>query len=99
MPDAVDVPLDVTYQPAWLTWVASTTTCLKTLGVECDQVDVAGALGKVRGAFPFPGAGGETTSDGEEITSAREPLEEAKTAELEVVDLLERVARMECPKD
>ena len=36
---------EVTYQKAWLTWVASTTTCLRTLGVDCDTVDVAGTTG------------------------------------------------------
>jgi hypothetical protein len=35
----------VEYQPAWLTWVASTTTCLKAIGLECDQADVAGYSG------------------------------------------------------
>jgi hypothetical protein len=35
----------VTYQRAWLTWVASTTTCLRALGVDCDVVDVAGTTG------------------------------------------------------
>ena len=42
---SVKVPMDVTYQPAWLTWVASATTCLKALGVECDNADVAGHSG------------------------------------------------------
>ncbi len=41
----IQVPMDVEYQPAWLTWVASTTTCLRALGIECDQVDVAGFSG------------------------------------------------------
>jgi len=36
---------EVTYQKAWLTWVASATTCLRTLGVGCDTVDVAGTTG------------------------------------------------------
>lgn len=39
------VPTDVTYQPQWLTWVASTTACLNALGVECDHTDVAGMSG------------------------------------------------------
>jgi hypothetical protein len=39
------LPIEVPYQPAWLTWVASTTTCLKALGVDCDQTDVAGFSG------------------------------------------------------
>jgi hypothetical protein len=42
---ATMVPLKVDYAPAWLTWVAATTTCLRALGVECDQVDVAGYSG------------------------------------------------------
>jgi hypothetical protein len=37
--------MDVEYHPAWLTWVASATTCLRALGVECDQADVAGFSG------------------------------------------------------
>jgi hypothetical protein len=37
--------MEVEYQPAWLTWVASTTTCLRALDIECDQVDVAGFSG------------------------------------------------------
>jgi hypothetical protein len=37
--------MEVEYQPAWLTWVASTTTCLRALNIECDQVDVAGFSG------------------------------------------------------
>ena len=41
----IRIPMDVEYQPAWLTWVASTTTCLQALGVECDQADVAGFSG------------------------------------------------------
>lgn len=45
MQDPVKVPMEVAYQPAWLTWVAATTGCLKALGVECDTVDVAGYSG------------------------------------------------------
>jgi len=37
--------MTVEYQPAWLTWVGSTATCLKALGIECDVVDVAGISG------------------------------------------------------
>jgi hypothetical protein len=37
--------MELEYQPAWLTWVASTTTCLRALDIECDQVDVAGFSG------------------------------------------------------
>jgi hypothetical protein len=39
------VPMEVVYTPAWLTWVSSTTTCLRALKVECDAVDVAGVTG------------------------------------------------------
>jgi hypothetical protein len=42
---AIGLSSDVTYQPAWLTWVASTTTCLRALGVDCDLIDVAGFSG------------------------------------------------------
>lgn len=42
---AAKVPMEVEYQPAWLTWVASTTTCLKALGVDCDTADVAALSG------------------------------------------------------
>jgi hypothetical protein len=38
----VSVPMEVTYAPAWLTWVSATTTCLRALEVRCDVVDVAG---------------------------------------------------------
>jgi hypothetical protein len=37
--------MEVDYRPAWLTWVASTTTCLRTVGIDCDQADVAGYSG------------------------------------------------------
>jgi hypothetical protein len=40
-----DVPMEVPYTPAWLTWVAATTTCLRALEVVCDTVDVAGTTG------------------------------------------------------
>jgi hypothetical protein len=43
--NVINLPMEVSYQPAWLTWVASTTTCLRALGVECDTVDVAGFSG------------------------------------------------------
>ncbi len=43
--NATMVPMKVAYAPAWLTWVAATTTCLRALGVDCDQVDVAGYSG------------------------------------------------------
>ena len=42
---AIRLPMEVEYQPAWLTWVASTTTCLRALGIECDRADVAGFSG------------------------------------------------------
>jgi hypothetical protein len=42
---AVMVPMKVEYAPSWITWVAATTTCLRALGVECDQTDVAGFSG------------------------------------------------------
>lgn len=42
---AIKVPMEVEYAPAWLTWVAAATTCLRALGVECDQTDVAGFSG------------------------------------------------------
>jgi hypothetical protein len=41
----VTVPMEVVHMPAWLTWVSATTTCLRALQVECDQVDVAGVTG------------------------------------------------------
>jgi hypothetical protein len=36
------VPMDIEWQGAWLSWVGSTTMCLKALGEDCDLVDVAG---------------------------------------------------------
>ncbi|MCX6646817.1 MAG: hypothetical protein NTY09_10770 [bacterium] len=42
---AVMVPMEVKYQPAWLTWVASVTTCLNALGHDVDCADVAAASG------------------------------------------------------
>ncbi|MCK4719472.1 hypothetical protein KAU08_02365, partial [bacterium] len=42
---AAFVPMNVEYQPAWLTWVASVTSCLKSLRIDCDLVDVAGVSG------------------------------------------------------
>ena len=41
----IRLPMEVAYQPAWLTWVACTATCLRALDIECDQVDVAGFSG------------------------------------------------------
>ena len=43
--EAVTVPMEITYPPAWLTWVAATTGCLRALRVECDHADVAGFSG------------------------------------------------------
>ena len=40
-----EVPMPVTWRGSWLTWVAATTSCLEALGVECDQIDVAGQTG------------------------------------------------------
>ncbi len=42
---ATMVPMDVEYVPCWLTWLASTTGCLRALDVDCDLVDVAGLSG------------------------------------------------------
>jgi len=42
---AVKVPMEVVYKPAWLTWIGSTTSCLNALGVDCDRADVAGMTG------------------------------------------------------
>jgi hypothetical protein len=39
------VPMEVTYKPAWLTWVASTGACLNALGIDCDLADVAAMSG------------------------------------------------------
>jgi hypothetical protein len=41
----ITVPMEVRWTPAWLSWVAATTTCLRALGVERDAVDVAGMSG------------------------------------------------------
>lgn len=43
--NATMVPMKVEWAPAWLSWVAAATTCLRALGVDCDQVDVAGYSG------------------------------------------------------
>ena len=42
---AMRVPMQVPYQPGWVSWVAATTACLRALGVGCDAVDVAGHSG------------------------------------------------------
>ncbi len=41
----VRVPMQMPYQPGWISWVAATTACLKALGVACDAADVAGHSG------------------------------------------------------
>ncbi len=41
----IQLPFAVEYQPAWLTWVGSTATCLRALNIDCDAVDVAGFSG------------------------------------------------------
>jgi hypothetical protein len=45
MSETLMVPMDVTYENAWISWVGSATTCLKALGVYCDTIDVAGQSG------------------------------------------------------
>jgi len=42
---AAHVPMEVSFQPAWLSWVAATGACLRALGVDCDNADVAGYSG------------------------------------------------------
>ena len=42
---SLKVPMEIEYRPAWLTWVASTTGCLRALGIDCDHADVAGYSG------------------------------------------------------
>lgn len=37
--------IKVNYNPAWLSWVASATTCLRYHGMDVDEVDVAGQSG------------------------------------------------------
>jgi hypothetical protein len=37
--------MDVTVAPGWLTWVGATTACLRALGVQCDNAEVAGRTG------------------------------------------------------
>jgi hypothetical protein len=39
------VPLNIDIQPSWLTWVTAVTACLRALGIDCDNVDVAGQSG------------------------------------------------------
>jgi hypothetical protein len=42
---ATRVPMDVEIQPSWLTWVTAANGCLRALGVDCDNVEVAGHSG------------------------------------------------------
>ncbi len=42
---ATRVPMDVEIDPSWLTWVTAANGCLRALGVECDNVEVAGHSG------------------------------------------------------
>jgi hypothetical protein len=42
---ALRVPMDVEIRPSWLTWVTAATGCLRALGVDCDNVEVAGHSG------------------------------------------------------
>jgi len=42
---ATMVPMEVVWVPSWLSWVGATTSCLRALGVECDQAEVAGLSG------------------------------------------------------
>jgi hypothetical protein len=42
---ALKVPMDLEYQPSWLSWVGATTSCLNALGVDCDLADVGGLSG------------------------------------------------------
>ncbi len=42
---AMRVPMEVEYEFAWLTWVASAMGCLKAAGVDCDHAEVAGYSG------------------------------------------------------
>lgn len=44
-PTPMTVPMTIEYEPSWLTWVGSTTMCLKALGVDCDATDVAAYSG------------------------------------------------------
>jgi hypothetical protein len=41
----IRIPVEIKWEPAWLSWVGATTSCLKALGVNCDLIDVAGMSG------------------------------------------------------
>ncbi len=43
--ERINVPMEVNYPGAWLSWVSAVTGCLNALGVECDMADVAGQSG------------------------------------------------------
>lgn len=42
---ATRVPMEVEIHPSWLTWVTAATGCLRALGLDVDNVDVAGHSG------------------------------------------------------
>ncbi len=42
---AKHVPGNVDIQPSWLTWVTAVTACLRALGIDCDNIEVAGNSG------------------------------------------------------
>lgn len=44
-PPLIELLGNLQYQPAWLTWVASATSCLSALDIQCDLADVAGFSG------------------------------------------------------
>ncbi|MCH7472005.1 hypothetical protein IIA79_03530 [bacterium] len=41
----IQVPMEIEYIPAWLSWVSATTSCLRALDVECGTAEVAGLSG------------------------------------------------------
>ena len=43
--EANRVPMEVQVDPAWLTWASAASACLRALGEDCDNVDVAGVSG------------------------------------------------------
>ncbi|HJN16548.1 MAG TPA: twin-arginine translocation signal domain-containing protein [Armatimonadota bacterium] len=43
--EANQISMDVEVHPSWLTWVTAANACLRALGVECDNIDVAGHSG------------------------------------------------------
>lgn len=44
-PAATRVPMEVPYQPCFLSWVSAAAACLNALGTKCDLADVAGHSG------------------------------------------------------